>query len=207
MLDGQSVAVPAWHQAGWDAAHAAISNDKVFEGFVEKMTQMDGAVGVGRPIVKQEALRGFEAVKTTSRPAIPALWLGNAQASTHGEGGLGEIQRMAVLVHKHLAELERSSNCRRSPARAAPSAGRQNSSTQTHTMNCRKDPKRRSMRSITAKAVFDTWAENLPSAHRVRPWEEAYRPWARSTAAPPRRPHRSAIPAGSPPRRSCRPRF
>ena len=56
-LDGQAVAVPAGDVGGVEAGHGLGLDDEVFEGLVERVAEVDGAVGVGRAVVEDVAGR------------------------------------------------------------------------------------------------------------------------------------------------------
>ena len=47
------MAVVPWHVRGVEPSHSLGLNDEVLEALVQGVTKMDGAVGVGWPIVKQ----------------------------------------------------------------------------------------------------------------------------------------------------------
>src|ERR1043166_708591 len=54
-FDRQAVAVPARHVVGIEAEHLLRARHHVFEDFVERGADVDVAVGIGRPVVKDEA--------------------------------------------------------------------------------------------------------------------------------------------------------
>jgi hypothetical protein len=56
-LDGQAVAVPAGHVGRIEALHGLRLDDEILEDFVERGAQVDVAVGVGRPVVQDVAVR------------------------------------------------------------------------------------------------------------------------------------------------------
>ena len=51
-LDGQAVAVPAGDVGGVKARHGLGLDDEILEALIEGVAQVDGAVGVGRPVVE-----------------------------------------------------------------------------------------------------------------------------------------------------------
>ena len=51
-LDGQAVAVPAGDVGRVEAGHGLGLDDEVLEALVERVAQVDGAVGVGRAVVQ-----------------------------------------------------------------------------------------------------------------------------------------------------------
>ena len=54
-LDGKAVAVPAGDVRGVEAGHGLGFDDEVFEGLVERVAEVNGAVGVGGAVVEDVA--------------------------------------------------------------------------------------------------------------------------------------------------------
>src|SRR5581483_5985605 len=93
-LDRQAVAVPARNVGRVEAGHGFGLDDEVLDALVERVTEMDGAVGVGRAVV-QDVLRGAGAgsanlvIKTGGFPLREALGLAGGQVRLHGEVRFG----------------------------------------------------------------------------------------------------------------------
>jgi hypothetical protein len=63
VLDGQAVAVPARHVGRVEAGHGLGADDDVLEDLVERVADVDAAVGVGRAVVQHELGRPAEALR------------------------------------------------------------------------------------------------------------------------------------------------
>ena len=74
-FDRQTVTVPAWHVIRIEAEHLLASRRHVLEDFVERMPDMDVAVGVGRAVVQYESRPAFAggAQSPVQVDAAPAL--------------------------------------------------------------------------------------------------------------------------------------
>ena len=59
-LDGQAVTVPAGNVRGVESGHGPGLDDEVLEGLVERVAEVDCAVGVGRSVV-QDVTRALPA--------------------------------------------------------------------------------------------------------------------------------------------------
>jgi hypothetical protein len=89
------VAVPARHVVRIEAEHLLAARHHILEDLVERMADMDVAVGVGRAVVEDEfrqARRGraHPLVEAELMPARQQLRLLLRQPGAHGEVGLGQ---------------------------------------------------------------------------------------------------------------------
>src|SRR5699024_892446 len=76
MLNGQPVAVPARHIGSIETSQTLGLDDDVLEDLVDRMADVDAAVGVGRAIVKDEGLAAT-ALLTQAPVDIQLLPLGD----------------------------------------------------------------------------------------------------------------------------------
>ena len=102
-LDRQAVAVPAGHVIRIVAEHLLAARHHVLEDLVERVADMDVAIGVRRPVVEDEARpalgrRAQRPVKVELLPARQNLRLLLRQAGAHREVGLGQKQRFRVIA-------------------------------------------------------------------------------------------------------------
>ncbi len=102
-LDGETVAVPARHVVAVVAEHLLALHDQVLQDLVQRMADVDVAVGVGRPVVEHElgpALGGFTqlVVEPDLAPAREQFRLEVGQPGLHGEIGLGQEERLAPVA-------------------------------------------------------------------------------------------------------------
>ena len=66
-FDGQAVAVPAGHVGRIEAGHGAGLDDEILEALVERVAEMDGAVGVGRAVMQDVGGRARRATSGSGR--------------------------------------------------------------------------------------------------------------------------------------------
>ena len=102
-FDRQAVAVPARHVVTVEAEHLLALGDDVLEDLVERVPDMDVAIGVGRAVMQHEfrlALRLLAqgAVEVDLLPAFQQLRLGLRQAGAHRKLGLRQEQRAGIIV-------------------------------------------------------------------------------------------------------------
>ena len=102
-FDRQAVAVPARHVIRIEAEHLLAPRHDVLEDFVERVPDMNVAVGVGRAVVEDKSRPAFAgrpqpAVKIDAPPAREDFRLLLRQAGAHREIGLGQEQRFAVIA-------------------------------------------------------------------------------------------------------------
>ena len=93
-LDRQAVAVPARDEVALKARHVLVLDDDVFQNFVERVAEVDVAVGVRRAVVENElgfslALRNHPLVNLVAFPLLDANRLALRQACFHRKIGLG----------------------------------------------------------------------------------------------------------------------
>ena len=104
-FDRQPVAVPSRHIVGVLAPHLLAAVDHVLEDLVERMADMDVAVGVGRAVVKDELLpplprRAKLGVKADPLPTLQQFGLKLRQARLHGEGRSRQFHgRLVIDAH------------------------------------------------------------------------------------------------------------
>ena len=53
-LDGKSVGIPAGHIGGIEAGHVLLLDDEILEHLVQRRTDMNGTVGIGRAVMEHE---------------------------------------------------------------------------------------------------------------------------------------------------------
>ncbi len=102
-LDGKPMTIPAGDVGRIVALHRFELDDEILEDFVERVAQMDVAVGVGRPVMQHvHGAAGASGanlrVKVLGVPAKQRLWLGLSQIRLHREIGLGKIDSF-LYVH------------------------------------------------------------------------------------------------------------
>ena len=105
-FDGQAVAVPAGNVGRIQAAHGAGLDDEVLEALVERMAQMQGAVGVGWAVMQDVGRRAGARfpdliVDAHGLPALEHFGLVLRQVGLHGEIGCGQIDG-CLEVHSGL---------------------------------------------------------------------------------------------------------
>ncbi len=96
-LDGEAVAVPAGDVGRVEAGHGLGLDDEVLDALVERVAEVDGAVGVGRAVVQDvlgSALAGGAdlRIKVHGVPCLQARGLVGRQVGFHGKAGFGQIQ-------------------------------------------------------------------------------------------------------------------
>ena len=104
MFDGQPVAVPARDVRRIEALERARLDDDVLEDLVERVADVDGAVGVRRAVVQHEARPTARdltqaAVGVLGLPTREQRRLALRQVGLHGEARLREIDRLFVVGH------------------------------------------------------------------------------------------------------------
>ena len=102
-LDRHAVAVPARHVARVEAGHVAALDDDVLEDLVDRVADVDVAVGVRRPVVQHEhraALRGLAdaLVDAFVLPLLRPLRFALRQVAAHRERRVRQVQRVAVRL-------------------------------------------------------------------------------------------------------------
>ena len=104
VLDRQAVAIPAGHVGCVKAHKAAGFHDHVFQDLVDRMPDVNAAVGVGRAIVQDELFPAFAllaqvAVYVQILPVLEHVRLALGQVTAHGKRGFRQIQGMLVVAH------------------------------------------------------------------------------------------------------------
>ncbi len=107
VLDRQAMAVPTRHIRRIEAGQGLGADDHVLENFVQRMTDVNRAVGIRRTVVKDE-LRTILAnlaqlpVQANAVPALQDLRFALWQAGLHWEGGVRKVKRGFVVGHFRL---------------------------------------------------------------------------------------------------------
>ena len=101
-LDRQPVAVPPGHVGREAAAHRAVLHDDVLQHLVERVADVDVAVGVRRSVVQHEALTaGIRLeellVEPHFGPAPEDLRLALGEVGAHREFGARQVERLPVI--------------------------------------------------------------------------------------------------------------
>ena len=101
-LDGEAVAVPTRHEVGQVAGHEVVLADQVLEDLVEEVALVDGAVGVGRAVVKNELGRAGVllqqlVVDLLVLPCLDLRRLALAERGAHGKVGLRQVNAISVV--------------------------------------------------------------------------------------------------------------
>src|SRR3989441_673725 len=108
MLDRQPVAVPAGDERHLVVLHRLGLDDDVLEDLVQRVANVDTAVGIRRTIVQHvegPAAPGLldALIEVLALPASQDLRLALREIGLHGKVSLGEIQR-GLVVHHHGTE-------------------------------------------------------------------------------------------------------
>ena len=98
VFDGQPVAIPARHVGRLHAFHGAGLDDDVLENFIERVADVNMAVGVRRAVmqhVQRLARPGFlnALIEPLLHPPGDELRLAIRQVPFHGKRRLGQIER------------------------------------------------------------------------------------------------------------------
>ena len=101
-FDGQTMAVPTRHIVGILAQHLLGAGDDVLQDLVERVADMEMAVGVGRSVVEDELLPALgvgsqSGVDVELLPALENLRLALRQSRPHREVGLRQEDRILVI--------------------------------------------------------------------------------------------------------------
>src|SRR4051794_23657963 len=101
-LDRQAVAVPARHVVRVEAEHALRARHEVLEDLVQRVPDMDVAVGVRRAVMEDEArlalaLPAQALVDAELGPALQEQRLALRQPGPHREVGPGQEQRLGIV--------------------------------------------------------------------------------------------------------------
>ena len=96
-FDGQAVAVKARNVGGIETGHRLGLDDEVLKALVQGVAQMNGAIRIGRAIVKDvggAALTGFPqlVIEAHRSPASQAKWFILRQIGLHREGSLRQVR-------------------------------------------------------------------------------------------------------------------
>ncbi len=104
-LDRQAVTVPAGDEVDVVAEREAAADDEVLQQLVERVADVDGAVGVGRAVMEHVQRRAgglpglaHQPVQVLLGPVAEDLGLLLRQAAPHGERGVGKEDGVAVIA-------------------------------------------------------------------------------------------------------------
>ena len=100
----QAVAVPARHIGRVETRQRFAADDDVFQNFIDRMTDVDVAVGIGRAVVQDEfgaAGRDLAQLLITFfvLPLLHPRRFALGQIAAHGEGGFVEVYGLGVVGH------------------------------------------------------------------------------------------------------------
>ena len=103
-FDRQAVAVPARHVGRVEPGQRLGLDDDVLEDLVDRVADVDVAVGVGRAVVQDElgAAGGSLADALVAFLLLPALdpaGLALGEVAAHREGGVGQVEGAFVISH------------------------------------------------------------------------------------------------------------
>ena len=109
LLNRQAVAVPAGNVGAVKTEQMAGFGDDIFQDFVERMADVNRAVGIGRAVVQDEFRRIGErgallAVNIGLFPESEHLRLALRQIAAHRESGFGEVQRIFIVCHERFPD-------------------------------------------------------------------------------------------------------
>ncbi len=101
-FDRKAMAVPAGHIVGIIAAHLEGARDDVLQNLVQRMTDMDVAIGIGRAVMQHEffaprRVLAQEAVEVHLLPAGDDLGLLLREAGAHGKLGLRQVEGLGIV--------------------------------------------------------------------------------------------------------------
>ena len=100
----QAVAIPARHIARVVTVQRAAFDDDVFQNLVDRMADMNVAVGVRRAVVQHKgwaALTGFAdfLIQTVLPPLLQHLRFALGEVAAHRKIGVGQVKRGFVVGH------------------------------------------------------------------------------------------------------------
>lgn len=103
VFDREAVTIPARDEVNLESGHAAGADDEIFEDFVEEVSEMDRAVGVGRAVVKDKRSVGGVLVADAREelefiPSFLDLWLVLDEVCAHGKACLRQVEGFFVGI-------------------------------------------------------------------------------------------------------------
>ena len=103
-LDRKAVTVPAGHIRRVEPGHRARLDDEILEDLVERVPDVDVAVGVGGAVVEDEPARASAAranpvIQPVATPARDDLRLGRRQVGPHRKFRAGQVHGVLPLGH------------------------------------------------------------------------------------------------------------
>ena len=104
VLNRQTVAIPARHVGRIEAHETAGFNDHILQNLVDRVTNVNVAVGVGRAIVEDELFTPFTLLAQVGvyikiLPALEHFRLAYGQAGFHLKVSFRQVQGMLVVAH------------------------------------------------------------------------------------------------------------
>ena len=115
-FDRQTVAIPAGDIGRIEAAQGLALDNDVFENLVDRVADMNIAIGVGWPVVQYE-LRSVLSqlaqfgVQVDVVPVFQRFRLPTGKIRLHREPCLGQIQGVLILTHSHTHSLKNVRAC------------------------------------------------------------------------------------------------
>ena len=96
VLDRQAMAVPTRYVGRVETGQGLGANDHVLEDLVQRMTDVNLAIGIGRAVVQNElgtilANLAQLSVQANAVPTLQNLWFALRQAGLHWEGGVRKV--------------------------------------------------------------------------------------------------------------------
>ena len=107
VLNRQTVTVPARHIGSVETGQGLGTGDDVLENLVDRMTDVNAAIGIGRAVVQNKlrptfALRAQLLIQANLVPALQNLRLALRQGGLHRKLGVRQIKRGFVIGHFRL---------------------------------------------------------------------------------------------------------
>src|SRR5262249_56341288 len=102
-FDREAVAVPPGDVVRIEAKHLLAARDDILQDLIERVPNMDIAIGVGRAVMQDEFVTAIRAgaqllVEIALFPARQDFRLALRQARAHGEFGLRQEQRFGIVA-------------------------------------------------------------------------------------------------------------
>ena len=104
VFDRQAVAVPARHVRRIEARHRLGAEDDVLEDLVQRVADVDVAVGIGGAVVQDEARAASRSranffIELFLLPLLNPAGLTLGQIPPHRERGIGHVQCLSIFSH------------------------------------------------------------------------------------------------------------
>ena len=104
-FDRQAVAIPARHIGRVETGHLLRADDQVLQDLVERVADMEVAVGIGRAVMENELLPAFALfaqplVKAHAGPARQMIGFALREFGPHRKIGLRQEQSFGIVAHR-----------------------------------------------------------------------------------------------------------